>query len=399
MRNFEILDLLGEGSTATVHRARRTDRPGHIVALKTSHPGDVSAAEALRREAESLASIDHSNVIRLLDVIDDGAAVCLALQLAPGGTLASALATRPCTEAEALQMARELVDALAACHRAGVVHGDVATTNVLLGSDGSVLLADFGTCEPGCGTPGFVAPEVLSGGPATARSDVYGLGKVLGCLAADADNATLATAASAATSADPGLRPTAEEVLAMFDQPAPAASPRPTHLRTLRFRPHIAAPAPATSTPAASAVRPRRAAIRLCAKVAVALGGAMIVSGGVQLASRDQPAHAGSRCVPPTATVPPGAAVIEADVDGDGCANPVVRMGSVLTVGSDRFVLGNAGDDLLVADWDCDGDATPAVFRPASRRLALFNDWPKPGARTTPPTVIEVERTPAPPDC
>lgn len=396
MTGYEVLDLLGEGSTATVYRARRTDRAGQIVALKVSRSGDLAAAASLRAEAQTLQQIDHPNVIRILDLIDNGTSVAIALQLAAGGSLATALVTRRWTEAEVLSAARELAGAVAECHRLGIVHGDVATTNVLLGADGAVLLADLGAPGASAGTPGFVSPEVAAGGPPSTASDVFGLGKVLEALAAAAPSNVVSAAAAAAAEQRPGDRPTAEDVASLLARPAtPGPIATPEGVRTRQFR-TVAAK---IDTPPTQESASRRRLLVHAPKAAVAAGVLMLATGVVQLLPASSDAHARPRCPAIDTPAAPGAHVIEADVDGDGCPNAIVRTGNVVVVGSDRFVLGSTGDDLYVADWDCDGDATPAVFRPASRRLTVYDSWPtaSTGPRQSGTTVV-VE-TPAAPIC
>ena len=397
MTGFEVLDLLGEGSSAIVHRARRTDRAGQIVALKTSRCGDRSAAAALRSEAKALQILDHPNVIRLVAVVDDGDTVSLALPIAAGGSLATRLTTRTWNADEVLTAARELAGALAECHRRNVVHGDVATTNVLVGADGSMLLADFGTPER-AGTPGFAAPELEAGGKATAASDVFGLGKVLECLVAAANNARVIGAARAAIATDPKARPSAEEILALLHGPSPVRTPggEAAEMRTTPFGPRSSpSPSPSPEIHASS----RRLLALYAPRTAVGLGFVMVVTGLLQLAWRNEAAHAGQSCHTTAQVAPPNGELIEADVDGDGCPNVIVRVGSVVTVGSDRFVIGHPGDELYIFDWDCDGDATPGVFRPASRRLAVFDSWPEPGAPVPPPYVTSLAAAPAAPEC
>ena len=72
-----------------------------------------------------------------------------------------------------------------------------------------------------------------------------------------------------------------------------------------------------------------------------------------------------------------------ADVDGDGCPEPVRVEGTVIQAGSARFAVGTKGDRIAVGDWDCDGTATPAIVRPSTGEVFVFTRWAGPGAAVT----------------
>lgn len=176
--------VIGRGSSGTVWRARGPG--GRRVALKRVHAGaPPGAAERLRREATVLASLDHPNIVAVLDVLDAAGEVAIVMPLAEGGTLADLLTTRGALPpADALAVVLPLADALASTHLRGVLHRDVSPRNVLLTRGGVPLLTDFGgaVAEAGSGggpgTPGCVDPAVLDGAPATAASDVHALAAV-----------------------------------------------------------------------------------------------------------------------------------------------------------------------------------------------------------------------------
>ncbi len=78
------------------------------------------------------------------------------------------------------------------------------------------------------------------------------------------------------------------------------------------------------------------------------------------------------------------------DTDADGCAETVVVKGQVIEVGARRFAAGVDGDQVLVGDWDCDGQATPALLRPASGEVFVFTTWAEPGTPAMAPRVAVV---------
>jgi hypothetical protein len=192
---YEVEGQLGRGSTGVVELARAPD--GTRVALKrlALHGSVEELARArarIRREAEVLGRLDHRAIVELLDVVDDGDDLVLVMPWLQGGSLADRVrADGPLEAGEVEHLADHLLAALAAAHRAGVVHRDVKPANVLFDADSRPLLADFGVAsarevtagltEAGgaLGTPGFLSPEQARGEPAGPGADVFSLGATL----------------------------------------------------------------------------------------------------------------------------------------------------------------------------------------------------------------------------
>ena len=190
---FELRARLGVGGMGVVHAAHDPELD-RMVALKLLRVDRVFAiADAtglLRAEARALAKLSHPNVVTVHEVGEFGHALYIAMELVAGPTLQAWL-TKPRSIAEIVAMFAAAGAGLSAAHGAGVVHRDFKPENVLVGDDGRPRVVDFGLARvadatveapegPGnrrqsraAGTAGYVAPEVLAGGAADARSDQY----------------------------------------------------------------------------------------------------------------------------------------------------------------------------------------------------------------------------------
>jgi serine/threonine protein kinase len=191
-----LLDgLLGSGGMGQVYRGRDL-RLGRAVAIKcidVSRGNGPRFAARFRRETRLLAQLDHPNILPLWDVGQAGNLLYLVTPVVEGGSL-SELRQRwggMLPPAQALSLAVQVADALQHAHERHVIHRDVKPGNLLVRSDGRVLLADFGIArsindrpdasagELAIGTPRYIAPEQALGDQVDGRADVYSLGAVL----------------------------------------------------------------------------------------------------------------------------------------------------------------------------------------------------------------------------
>uniref|UniRef100_A0A3Q2IBF2 non-specific serine/threonine protein kinase n=1 Tax=Equus caballus TaxID=9796 RepID=A0A3Q2IBF2_HORSE len=178
-RDYQLRRTLGEGSFGIVKLALHVPS-GTEVAVKIIQKKEQSAATAKRLlcETQGLARLRHPHILRLVEVMESEETVFIISEYVRGGNLLDHLMEHgPLTEEEARGWFRQLVSALQYCHRRGVIHRDLKPENVLLDPAGSAKLADFGFCslDPGgplstfCGTPGYMAPEVMQLQPYDGR--------------------------------------------------------------------------------------------------------------------------------------------------------------------------------------------------------------------------------------
>jgi Tol biopolymer transport system component len=166
LSHFRLTEKLGAGGMGEVYRGEDT-RLGRSVAVKVLPEAFVAEPERLarfEREARLLASLSHPNIAGLHDVGEDAGTHFLVMELAPGETLATRLERGPLPLDEALAVAAQIADAVAAAHEQGVVHRDLKPGNVMVTADGAVKVLDFGLARA-------VTPETLSGsGPDLSQS-------------------------------------------------------------------------------------------------------------------------------------------------------------------------------------------------------------------------------------
>ena len=195
VEGYDIVGRLGRGGMGVVYRARQhgLDR---LVALKMLRGGSHADPEALARfriEVRAVARLHHPNVVQVFDVGESQGLPFVSLELLEGGSLESRISGVPQPDAEAATLVATLARAVASAHRAGIVHRDLKSANILFTRDGIPKITDFGLAkrldeEDGqthsgqvMGSPSFMAPEQARGvaqeiGP---TSDIYSLGAIL----------------------------------------------------------------------------------------------------------------------------------------------------------------------------------------------------------------------------
>ena len=240
---YKIEKLLGAGGMGEVYLASEA-RLNRRVALKILPPEFVADAERrarFEREARAVSALNHPNLVTIYDLGSLDGLHFIAMEYVEGRTLRE-LAGGHLKLKEILSVVAQAAEALAAAHRAGVVHRDVKPENIMVRADGYVKVLDFGLAklleQPAdgadapaetqagavMGTLAYMSPEQAAGEPLDARTDVWSLGVVLYELATgrkpfagsnrrETVNAILSDEPQPATEADPALPPALDHIL------------------------------------------------------------------------------------------------------------------------------------------------------------------------------------------
>ena len=208
-----LRSYLGRGSFGDVYRAwdPRLDREVALKLLTPSATGETARSSKVISEGRALARVRHPNVVTVYGADQIGGRIGVWMEFVEGRTLAQRIAADgPLAPAETAAIGADLARALAAVHKAGLLHRDVKAQNVMCEAGGRIVLTDFGTAIPHeekepaggavfegtpavdtppstitprratlAGTPLYLAPEVLDGAAQTSRSDIYALGVLL----------------------------------------------------------------------------------------------------------------------------------------------------------------------------------------------------------------------------
>jgi eukaryotic-like serine/threonine-protein kinase len=207
--HYRVLDRLGSGGMGVVYRAEDT-RLGREVALKCLPPevaSDPQMVERLVREARSASSLNHPNICTIHEVDEADGHHFITMELLQGQTLRERIAEGRIPTNELIRIGLEIVDALDAAHKKGIIHRDIKPANVFLTSRGGAKVLDFGLAKleaakgsvtagvtaaptgrtdfaltsPGqtVGTVAYMSPEQARGQEVDARSDLFSFGVVL----------------------------------------------------------------------------------------------------------------------------------------------------------------------------------------------------------------------------
>jgi response regulator RpfG family c-di-GMP phosphodiesterase len=179
---YEIESLIGKESDSALYRGLDGAKP---VALKVinRNPARASALESFKQRVPALARLRHPPIAGLLEFVETDKALCLAYELAEGETLDARIQAdgRPNLR-QAWEIARQILDALAVAHHAGIVHGDLTPAKIFVDRQGRLKVAGFGAAglaADTAATPLYMAPEQFRRAEADVRTDLYQAGVIV----------------------------------------------------------------------------------------------------------------------------------------------------------------------------------------------------------------------------
>ena len=189
--DYKIVGFLGAGGMGSVYHGIHTkiDRPAAIKILSNIATSS-NFVERFFNEARLQSSLHHPNIATLYDFQESGELLFIVMEYVDGETLDALISRRYFAVEDALTTFESVCDAVAFIHGNNIVHRDIKPQNIKLASNGMVKLLDFGIAKGEVsngltrvggviGTPTYLAPEQLSGQPATPRSDIWALGVLL----------------------------------------------------------------------------------------------------------------------------------------------------------------------------------------------------------------------------
>ncbi len=343
---YRLVELLGQGGMATIYRARdaQLDRDVAVKLLRPEFGRDPDFLARFRDEARSAASLSHPSIVAVFDFGEEAAGPYIVMELIDGQDLAAILRENgPLPPRQAARVAAEVAKALHAAHVHGIVHRDVKPSNILVGRDGRVKVADFGIARalsesqltvPGMtmGSVHYFSPEQARGEASTAASDIYALGIVLyesltGQRPFSGDGAAaVALARLTSTPPRPGaLRAGVPAPLDQIVQRAMALEP------ANRF----ASAASMASALEGWLAEPGSGAAGASAAGAAVVGTATVASAAARPNAVPYPSDAYARAVPPAAPVstrgtPPPPPPLDGEGDDDGGSGPWAWVAGIL---------------------------------------------------------------------
>jgi eukaryotic-like serine/threonine-protein kinase len=190
---YRLQGLIGEGGLALVYRATDTvlERTVAIKILRDRYASDPEAVERFRSEALAAAKLNHPNIVQIYDTGSDNGKYYIVMEYLPEPDL-KVIFTQyaPLPSRKVMEVITQCCRALAAAHRAGVVHRDVKPQNILFSNDGIAKLSDFGIAAAAglnslsangmvLGSANYISPEQAQGKPVGPQSDLYSLGCVM----------------------------------------------------------------------------------------------------------------------------------------------------------------------------------------------------------------------------
>src|SRR5258708_199885 len=190
---YEIISELGRGAMGLVYKAK-DPTIGRTVAIKTMRI-DVHGAEAedmlrrFRNEAQAVGLLNHPNIVTIYDAGEQDNIFYIAMEFIEGTTLHQLMSQRRVLGTEdVIRLSRQICAGLDYAHSHNIVHRDIKPANIMITSNGTVKIMDFGIAKTGggvtstgqvLGTPNYMSPEQVKGKPLDGRSDLFSFGVLL----------------------------------------------------------------------------------------------------------------------------------------------------------------------------------------------------------------------------
>jgi serine/threonine protein kinase len=187
-QRYVLNDEIGSGGMGTVYKGLDSQTE-QIVAIKELHSNlaDDQLIERFKREGEALRELNHPNIVKMLDTIEEAGQHYLVMEFVSGGDLADLLKQGQLPVERILNVSIDLADALTRAHRLNIIHRDLKPANILIGDDGVLRLTDFGVAHVGSkarltdtdaiiGTVDYLPPEAFTGRLFDERGDIWAFG-------------------------------------------------------------------------------------------------------------------------------------------------------------------------------------------------------------------------------
>jgi hypothetical protein len=400
----------GRDTPAMGERVRVVRHDGGLAAAKQAREQE---SEAVRAEARVLLAVQGPGVVELIGLTDAEPPALLTRWV---GSRSLAEVPVPVAPEQAAALCLAVADVLGRLHRAGVVHGAVEPSHVLLDPDGRPVLCGFGSAgpigapvrrratEPGPGDEASATP----GGALRPALDVAGLGRLLDHLVGPGPGAAgpgtgWSRAARRARAQQQALRRVAAHATAddATTRPSISGFARAVRRAVPEARLHDETTAPGrTRRPTTAPDRPRRRG-RVSATLALL---AVVAATYFGLSAWWAPSTVRRVDASPVASRPPTTATT-APIPSTTASSAVAGPGPVVDHDGRRYQVGRAGDVVAVGPWLCDGRQLPAVLHPADGTVHLFDGWAADGGSlsarlvATVPGATALEPAAAMPDC
>lgn len=190
---YKVLEIIGGGGMSNVYLAHDMilNRDVAIKVLRYDFTNEAELHRRFQREALSVTSLTHPNIVSIYDVGDDQDLHYIVMEYVKGKTLKQYIQENsPVSPAKSVQIMKQLTSAIAHAHENGIIHRDIKPQNILMDENGNVKVTDFGIAmtlsatsftqtNSVLGTVHYLSPEQARGGTATKKSDIYALGIVL----------------------------------------------------------------------------------------------------------------------------------------------------------------------------------------------------------------------------